>query len=132
MQPAELIRKSTAQSGPELRTGAISVTTTGTHYDGGWTSAGIFGFYTCPTNVWLTGSGPDEPEAVWNFKREQATWIDHGAFFITAPLLDVYPALPDKHLAYNFELLDSSVRNSVNVPGSLPGEFDGNIMHYVK
>ena len=50
------------------------------HYDGGWTSAGIFGYWNCPTVVWVTGSGPDEPDAAWNLKWEQATWDNHGAF----------------------------------------------------
>eukprot|EP01045_Picozoa_sp_COSAG04_P013250 COSAG04_NODE_930_length_9363_cov_28.745898_2_plen_331_part_00 len=128
----QLIRNDRLQSGPELRTGAATITATGSRVDGGWTSAGLFSFYPTPGGVWVTGSGPDEPDAVWNVNWEQATWVDHGAFADAKMLFVVYPVLPDKQLAYNFELVASSIEGSVSLPGaaSFGGEFDGNYMHY--
>ena len=120
------------QSGPELRQGSVSITATGNLYDGGFTSAGVFGFYTAPTNVWVTGSGPDEPDAVWNITWDQATYVDHGAVSANAVLFLVYPVLADKRIEMNVEVIDSSIESSVNVPGSgsAAGEFDGNYLFY--
>ena len=121
-----------SQSGPELRTGAATVAVTGNHYDGGYASAEIFGYFTCPTVFWVTGSGTDEPEAVWSATWDQATWVDHGAWGAAFLLFVVYPPVPQ--LEMNVELLDSSIETSVYVPGSATGspEFDGNYVHYVK
>ena len=111
------------QSGDELRTGAAVVTATANHYDGGWTSAGISGFHAAPTVFWITGTGPDEPDAVWNATWERATWVDHGSQSTKSVVIIVSPVLPDKQLELNVELIDSSIERSVIIPG--PGNPGG-------
>ena len=81
-----------AQNGPELREGAATVTVTGTHYDGGWLSEGLFG-WGVPTMLWVTASGPDEPDAVWHATFEQNHWVDHGASACPAVFILIFPVL---------------------------------------
>ena len=104
---------------------------TGNHYDGGWTSAGIFMFYNLPTMFWVDGSGADEPDAIWNGRWEQATWVDHAASFMNAMCFNVYPVIPDTPLKMNLEMIDSTLEGFVNVPGSASNSrYDGNYLNY--
>eukprot|EP01045_Picozoa_sp_COSAG04_P029915 COSAG04_NODE_5042_length_1767_cov_2.122302_2_plen_331_part_01 len=105
----------------ELRRGSASVTSTGNHYDGG-SSIGLFTF-AAPSTFWVTGSGPDEPEAVWNSNWQRCNWVDHLAWFHAGPISAVYPTLPDKQIELNSNFVESSVERSVALGGG--GEWDG-------
>ena len=76
--------------GPEKRLGTTSITNTGSFYDGGFTTEGII-TYAATTDLWITGSGSDEPEAVWNATYSQCTWVDHAGWLNPAFYMLIYP-----------------------------------------
>ena len=116
--------------GPELRTGATSVTVTDAYYDGGFSSDGIF-TYAVPTEFWIVGTGASEPGATWNATWERAEWADHGAFLAAMMIWAVNPSLPDIQLEINVNLLDVSMEDTVTAPGGVRGDLDGRIFEYI-
>ena len=117
-----------SQVGPETRSGSTSVTNTGTHYDGGFTSEGIF-VYQAATMFWITGT-VDQPAAVWNCTWQQATWVDHAGLSMNAFQVAAYPALPDKQIELNLNFLESSIEDTVSVPGGLDDPYSGTYAVY--
>eukprot|EP01045_Picozoa_sp_COSAG04_P007883 COSAG04_NODE_422_length_14618_cov_11.903712_11_plen_1388_part_01 len=102
-------------SGPTLRSGVASVRRMGNHYDGGFTSAGLFN-YCCATGTFLDGTSPDEPDATWSASYEGCSTIDDASWWCSlAVLLQLWPALPDKLLRAEFSLVESSIADSVTV-----------------
>ena len=100
------------------RFGAYTVTHTGTHYDGGFSSAGVFA-YGGATAVWVEAGNPvNEPNFAVTLTWRQASWIDHAAWLspITTAFV-VYPPVPDKELEMHMNLLDSSIEDSNTVRG---------------
>ena len=66
--------------GPGVRAGDAVITHSGTFYDGGFSSEGIFNIVP-PTVLFIDGSAADSPDAVWTATRDQAAWIDQGSVF---------------------------------------------------
>ena len=100
------------------------MTVTRAHYDGGWSTDGIF-CYVAPTAMWVTGSGRDDPDAVWNATWQQSTWEDHAGAFLVAPFWSIYPAFPDKQLGSNIKLIEISVEDHVTLPIIPTDQYDG-------
>ena len=78
--------------------------------------------------VWVTGSGPDEPDAVWHATFQQTTWTDHAGWWNSAAYFVITPALPDKRLEFNVNLLESSFEDGVTLGAGAGGAYDGNTM----
>eukprot|EP01045_Picozoa_sp_COSAG04_P016301 COSAG04_NODE_1348_length_7133_cov_93.966022_3_plen_177_part_00 len=97
-----------------MRAGAASLTLARNHYDGGFSTAGIFS-YALPTLVWIDGMGPDEPDAAWAATVQQCQWVDHAAWASVELVFVLYPTLPDKHLRLDLDFVDSSISNNVNL-----------------
>ena len=102
------------QAGPDVRVGAASLTLARNHYDGGFSTAGIFSLG-LPTLVWIDGQGPDEPDAAWAVTVQQCEWVDHAAWLSVELVFVLYPALPDKHLRLDLDFVDSSISDSVTL-----------------
>ncbi len=64
-----------ALHGSQPRTGVASTTVTNCHYDGGYTSAGIFPFGAASA-FRVDGEGPDEPDATWSVTYQGCDWVD--------------------------------------------------------
>ena len=103
---------------PELRVGAARVTHTGVHYDGGYSTEGIFAYAADPLTCWVTGTEPDQPDAVWNFTWQQADWVDHAGMATTTVEWVVTPPLPGKQLEMNVNLLEVTIEEDVPIVGS--------------
>eukprot|EP01045_Picozoa_sp_COSAG04_P021668 COSAG04_NODE_2355_length_4284_cov_2.515173_1_plen_1336_part_01 len=115
-----------AHSGPTLRSGVASARRTDNHYDGGFTSAGIFN-YLVATITWVNADCPDEPDATWVGSYEGCTVDDHASWFGAFSVWSmVSPVLPDKLIRAEFKFVDSSITNSIVLdPGT---NFDGAYM----
>ena len=77
-----------------LRSGVASVRRTGTHYDGGFTSAGIF-VYAVGTLTWVDGASVDEPDATWISSFEGSSHGDHAGWY--SPVLKLWRARPRRN-----------------------------------
>ena len=45
------------------------------------------------TAMWVTASGPDEPDALWDVTYQGVTWIDHAGWWSPMLLVVLYPVL---------------------------------------
>ena len=64
------------QHGEQPRAGVASTTVTNCHYDGGFSSAGVFP-YAAASVYRVDGEGPDEPDATWALTYQGCDWVDH-------------------------------------------------------
>ena len=102
-----------APGGPEVRSGITSATTTGSHYDGGYNSAGFF-IWACGTLTLTDGDGPDEPDATWDVTYSGCDYIDHAGWWTAcAIILQILPVMPDHDLHLNVNVFDTSLTDSV-------------------
>ena len=75
-----------------------------------------------------TSSTTDEPDSRRTCTWMQPTWIDHiGIWPYMA--LGTYPALPDVPSEFNVNMIDTSIENSVSMPGAGGTDWDGNQVH---
>ena len=67
-------------------------------------------------------------ETVFEVTWRQATWRDHAAM---APMADwgAYPPLPDRRSQFNVNIVESSIEDSISVPGGGEHAWDGNYVH---
>ena len=83
--------------------------------------------FAIPT-ICLANPPVDEPDAVFECNWRQATWRDHAAIW---PYVEwaVYPPLPDKRTEYNVNMVESSIEDSISVPGGGEHPWDGSPLH---
>ena len=114
-----------AQTGPQRRVGASSLTETNAYYDGGFASAGVFTYYIIDF-PWIDGVG-DEPDAQWTFSHDSCTYVDHGSFAGTGIFLGmVFPL--DNPRRVEVSMVDSSVSDSMAV-GPVGTSYDSDYIH---
>ena len=116
----ESSRDSTLDRDP--RAGLAELSVTNSHWDGGWSTEGLF-TYSCPGSfVTVDGNAQDEPDALWRWTFQGCDFVDLGAFY--APWATLHTigvvASDDKHLLLDYSFTDSTVTDAVNIrPGDL-------------
>eukprot|EP01045_Picozoa_sp_COSAG04_P026799 COSAG04_NODE_3793_length_2526_cov_1.479604_4_plen_216_part_00 len=104
------------QAGSELRSGVTSVTVTDTHYDGGFSSTGLFN-YLCSSHF-RVDAGPDEPDLTFEFVFRRCSWVDHAAWWTDMTITDgAIPVMPDNQIRLNSHYDTVSVVDSVAALG---------------
>ena len=82
-----------------------------------------------PTGCVATVSPVDEPDAVIECNWRQATWRDHAAMAPPAADWGAYPPLPDLRSQFNVNIVESSIEDSISVPGGGEHRWDGSPLH---
>eukprot|EP01045_Picozoa_sp_COSAG04_P010947 COSAG04_NODE_689_length_11142_cov_6.664041_6_plen_280_part_00 len=109
------------QEGPEVRAGAVALTLSGNHYDGGFSSFGLITFASV-LQFRVDGDGPDEPDARFQATIERCEWLDHAGIYHAGSGAFVYPPLPNKQLRLDVEWVDTTIDQIVHV--ATGGEWD--------
>ena len=108
------------------RTGAVSLTVTDAHHDGGFAS-GIFGFGNV-FQFWIQPADVDEPDTDYSVALERCTWVDRaGVQGPSVAVLHVFPDIPDQSFRMDIAVVASSVADSVAL--SAGHLYDGGIMY---
>ena len=91
------------------------MTITNCHYDGGYSSAGVYSFAVASA-FRLDGEGPDEPDATWEVTYQGCDFVDHASFIGLAALWTAtFPTTMDKQLRFYVNFIDSSITDAVTV-----------------
>ena len=73
----------------------------------------------------VDGAGRDEPDARWDVTFQRCVFVDIAGFsFPNALAHGVGPALPDKHLLFDYTLADSSITDCVSMTPGTGGFLD--------
>ena len=102
-----------AMTGPQRRVGVASLTHTGNHYDGGFSSEGIFTIYVVTYFV-RPGGQPGDPDALWEGTFRDGTWSDFASLIAPAALfLGVWPNGGGTQARFNTFVEDSVITDVV-------------------
>eukprot|EP01045_Picozoa_sp_COSAG04_P005276 COSAG04_NODE_242_length_19007_cov_3.089433_8_plen_1575_part_00 len=97
-------------------------TQTDTHYDGGFTSTGIFAY--AAISYFLYVFEDDAPDASYIATVQRCTWIDHAAYIGASVIINAGGVWPDTPAQYHAEFEDCSLTDTVNLATG-DATFDG-------
>eukprot|EP01045_Picozoa_sp_COSAG04_P012063 COSAG04_NODE_797_length_10240_cov_3.294547_5_plen_357_part_00 len=105
--------------GADRRFGVASLAITNSHWDGGFSSAGVFTYALSGSVSYVDANGEDEPDARWEVTSQGCDFVDHGGFYSVHTVCHrPWPILPDTQIRYDYTLADSVVTDSVGMAPS--------------
>ena len=96
--------------GPERRSGFSSIVHTSSHYDGGFSTEGL---YAMISSGIIFGDSDDDPDATTNILYDRTTFVDHAsALWGHALAIEIWPPQSDQGRRFNLHLRDFEMTES--------------------